>query len=214
MLDGDDEELAPHAAYAHRFDAGYDLATISNEDGKDGAMHARFGLAGSDLVESELQARATLFGHYGQRFVVSRDGSTDGHAVMIGIGPALRFQRSKWLGREDQLSTVHLPGPHAELWLKDGAFGARLGAEGFVDFASLESLAYPSFVERYGNVAYGPVVLGGSIEATIASRSASRAISTAPRPSSRSRRRARSTSAHRSRRSGARRSRASAPRRG
>lgn len=151
-------------------------------------FHARFGGDGSALVESDIEARATLFGHYGQRFGVSDDGDTDGHAVMFGIGPAMRYQWSNWLGREDQLSTVHLVGPQAELWLRDGDLAARFGAEAYLDFASLRSLAYPEFVARYGaeglksvlerrgyqysfgtwtrfraSVAYGPLLVAGSV---------------------------------------------------
>lgn len=156
-------------------------------DGNFTEMHARFGID-DRVVEADFQARATLFGHYLQDIRVDEDGDVEGHALMLGVGPALRFQKSKWLGRADQLSTVHLPGPHVELWLREDALAARFGAEGFADFASLASLAYPGFVERFGgdgtktvlqrqgyqysfgtwvrargDLAYGPLGLGGSV---------------------------------------------------
>ncbi len=157
-------------------------------DGNFTEFHARFGGDGSKLVESDIEARATLFGRYAQDFHVTEGGDVDGHAFMFGVGPALRFQWSDWLGREDQLSTVHVAGPHAELWVRDGSFGMRLGGEAYVDFASIASLAYPRFVARYGaeglksvlerrgyqysfgtwarfraDAAFGPVLVGGSI---------------------------------------------------
>jgi hypothetical protein len=134
--------------------------------------------------EADLQARATLLGHYLQEI----DETGDGHALMVGFGPGLRFQRSKWLRREDQLSTTHLGGPHVELWIREGDLAARFGGEAYVDFASIESLAYPEFAARFGgegtksvlrrqgyayslgswgrfraNVAYGVASVGGSV---------------------------------------------------
>lgn len=175
------DSLGFSAAYAHRFSLGYEQAFLSNDAGDKGPMYSvklgteiigmprflhpitfsrgfwngnfteldlRLGWGDGGFVESDLQARATLFGHYEQDF----DEEGDGHALMLGVGPALRFQKSSWLGRDDQLSAVHVFGPQAELWLRDGPLAARFGADTYIDFGAIASLAYPQFVDRFNDV--------------------------------------------------------------
>jgi hypothetical protein len=111
-------------------------------------LHVRLGWGDHGTDEVDIESKVTLAGHYSQSFAAT-EGGPRGHAAMIGVGPGWRFHATKLLGRPDQLSTVHLLGPHAELWLASGPLHARLGGEAHVDFGALRSLAYDAAREAH-----------------------------------------------------------------
>jgi hypothetical protein len=173
------DALGYSRAFSHRFHVGYELASLRNDLGDRGALHRirlggeiaampgmgepgsfsrRFGEAnftslsatlgfGSRATddEADVQGMTTLAGEYRQSY----SDRTHGHATMIGFGPGYRFQTSEWLGRRDQLSTVHLLGPQLTGWLASGIASARLDASAHADFASLRSLAYEIYPEPF-----------------------------------------------------------------
>jgi hypothetical protein len=177
--DVEPDALGFSSAYGHGFGARYEIAALSNNLGHHGLLHRtafdaeliampgflkpgrfsmgfdngnfselqlRLGFTENGVEETDLKVRSTFFGYYTQRRARDRPS---GYAAMLGVGPALRFQESQWLGRRDQLSAVHFPGAHAEVWMEDRRFWARFGAETYVDFATLYSIAYAEYGSRY-----------------------------------------------------------------
>jgi hypothetical protein len=114
-------------------------------------LHLRLGWGDGGLDEVDLQTRATLFGHYGQTFSSSADGGMHGFATMAGVGTGLRFDATRYLGRHDQLSMLHLVIPHAEVWFAHDDLVAHLSADASPDFASIDSLAYLPYDAVHGD---------------------------------------------------------------
>lgn len=151
------------------------------------AVKVGFGSRATD-DEADISGIVTLAGEYAQSFTDDDRGGLHGHATMIGFGPGWRFQTSEWLGRRDQLSMIHLLGPHVTTWLADGPLRARVDGAAHADFASIRSLAYEIYpnpsdethikgvLERQGytydlgwsarasgEIGLGPVALHGAI---------------------------------------------------
>lgn len=147
-------------------------------------LSLRLGFSGNDGSETDLLVRSTLAGRYAQDLTRDDRGGLWGRAVIWGVGPAVRFQESTWLGRPDQLSAVHLFGPQLDTFLAFGSVLASIGAEVYPDFGSIRSLAFEDLVNREGtksvlqrqgyaysfgawarartSIVYGPLSLAGS----------------------------------------------------
>jgi hypothetical protein len=173
------DSLGLSSAYDHAFRVAYESVFVTNnlhDEGtlnraaldaeivampgyhKEGAFAKYFGegnftelhlrlAAGSAGEEADVRADATLAGYYSQRFENGRSG----HGEMIGIGSAWRFQQSRLLGRRDQLSALHIVGPHLGLWLVSGAMEGGIMADAHADFASLRSLAFDAWRAQFGS---------------------------------------------------------------
>ncbi len=111
-------------------------------------MSLRLGIGSSGLDDIAFRSSATLLGYYTQHYDSIPRG-IHGIAGMIGLNTALDFGATKILGRRDQLSTAHLFGPAANLWLADGDFLARFSGDVHLDFASLRSLAFDRWRQQF-----------------------------------------------------------------
>ena len=153
----------------HRFALDVDLASMPGflregrvdrdfGGGNFTEMHLRLGQGRTGLEEADLQASATLFGHYFQDFE-RRPSGLYGHGLMIGVGSELRFHKSHLLGRYDQLSAIRLLGPHAGVWASAGPLKVKLLGDMHVDFGSIYSPAFPEWARIYGNYGVKNVLL-------------------------------------------------------
>jgi hypothetical protein len=100
--------------------------------------------------DADLWVQAVPFGWYGQDIERVRAAGAVGHAFMIGGSSALRYRRHTIFGPADELAVAHLFGPSTSLWLTARGLTTRLWANAHPDFASIQSLAYPVWVSRFG----------------------------------------------------------------
>jgi hypothetical protein len=87
---------------------------------------------------------ATLLGWFAQ----SLDARRDGAATALGVNLAHRYLNTRTSGLHDFFGILHLPGPGADVWLREGVLRLHLGARAGPDFAGIGSHAYPLWREQ------------------------------------------------------------------
>jgi hypothetical protein len=105
---------------------------------------------GSRIRDFDLGFDSHLFGHYWQRFERRRSGLF-GRALEIAGRTGLHYVDRSLLERRDQYGIVHLPSPVATYWLALGRTMLRFSGDAAADFAQVRSLAYPAWVDRFGD---------------------------------------------------------------
>ena len=163
----------------HRFDTVAQASVVQNETGARGAVYdflvearivsipgflrpGHFSLAFDDgnFTEARMKAHvgddgaasldlffdANLWGRYAQD--VSREGR--GSASMIALDASYRFLDRTFLGRRDQVAIIGPAGPEVKLFVVEPEATFSLEGAAHLDFASIQSLAFPEYVDRYG----------------------------------------------------------------
>ncbi len=145
-LRADDEE-ASHGLFAHvRIDSlrGHGQPgrfRLLYLDGNQVDLQLRMLFREAGSAELDLRARAALLGYYTQTFDRFGDGSSGAARLTLAFEHTQR-----WLpGPQDRISTVHLPGPSAELRSRQGALDLQLRVDLWPDFAAVDALAYPAW---------------------------------------------------------------------
>ncbi len=95
--------------------------------------------------EIDLVTETVLAGWFRQQIERDAGGDLHGHAGAVGFDVAYRYQTRWLLGRQDELSAVHVAGPAGDLRLLFGGPSLRLRGTAHVDFAGVRSLAYPAW---------------------------------------------------------------------
>jgi hypothetical protein len=91
----------------------------------------------------DLRAEAMLLGWFAQSF---RDEQR-GQALVLGLNMAHRYLNTVETGTHEFYAALHLPGPGADLWAREGLLGLRLSGRAQFDFAGVGSPAYPEWRE-------------------------------------------------------------------
>jgi hypothetical protein len=116
-------------------------------NGNFSSFNVRLAFAGG-AHDSELSFDSHLFGHYQQDFQAAADGKR-GYANEAALGVGLDYLTRSARGQNDAYGVVHLLRSTERVWFALGPLLLNFNLDLAVDFASLHSIAYESYVEPY-----------------------------------------------------------------
>lgn len=144
--------------------------SVWTEPGAFTAVVAELELSRGRSAGGVLRSRATLAGHYAQRFERAPDGRVKGYGRLLAIGSGFEYEEVERPGGRDYLATMNVVGPVWELAARSDGVRVRWLGEVYGDFAMVRSLAMEGSMPVMQGSVYHPAESGGVIPGVLGAR--------------------------------------------
>jgi hypothetical protein len=144
--------------------------SVWTEPGTFTAVNVELELSRGGSLGGAVRSRATIAGHYAQRFERVSDGRVKGHGRLLAIGSGFEYEEVERPTGQDYLATMNVLGPVWELVVRSDGVRVRWLGEIYSDFAMVKALAMEGRMPVMQGSVYHPAESGGVIPGVLGAR--------------------------------------------
>jgi hypothetical protein len=134
------------------------------------AVEAQLELSDRRNAGGSFRSRATMAGHYAQRYQRHADGEVNGWSRLLALGSSFEYEEVERPVDQDYLAVMNVLGPVAELSGAAGGVQVRWLNEVYGNFALVKSLGMEGRMPVLQGPIYHPADSGGTIPGVLGAR--------------------------------------------